>query len=104
MVFQKPGDRLDNHVHIHPEYSHQSQNPKKPPHNRERQIMSKLLWSPSPERIQSSNMIRFMRWINKRFSLSLKDYPELYQWSVEHIADFWGAWWEYTGMIMFPAL
>jgi acetoacetyl-CoA synthetase len=61
--------------------------------------MSKLLWTPSQERIQASNMVQFMQWINERFALDLNDYPGLYQWSVDHIADFWAAWWEYAGFI-----
>jgi acetoacetyl-CoA synthetase len=61
--------------------------------------MSKLLWTPSQERIQASNMVQFMQWINEHFALDLNDYPGLYQWSVDHIADFWAAWWEYAGFI-----
>ena len=60
--------------------------------------MGKQLWAPSPQRIQSSNMYRFMQWINQRLGKGFKAYPELYQWSVENIADFWGGWWEYAGI------
>jgi acetoacetyl-CoA synthetase len=61
--------------------------------------MNKLLWKPSPDRTQSSNMYQFMQWINERFDLSLNDYPDLYQWSVDHITDFWESWWVYTDLI-----
>ncbi len=61
--------------------------------------MSKLLWTPSPERIQSSNMYRFMQWVNDRFAMDLDDYSGLYQWSVDRIADFWASWWEYAGIM-----
>jgi len=60
--------------------------------------MAKLLWSPSRERIQSSNMHHFMQWINSRYSLNFSQYNALYQWSVEHITDFWEAWWHYAGV------
>ena len=58
--------------------------------------MSKLLWSPSQERVQSSNMNHFMQWINSRYSKNFCQYDELYQWSVTHIADFWEGWWHYA--------
>jgi hypothetical protein len=39
--------------------------------------MSKLLWTPSQERIQASNMVQFMQWINEHFALDLNDYPPM---------------------------
>jgi acetoacetyl-CoA synthetase len=64
----------------------------------ERANMAKLLWSPSQERIQSSNMIRFMQWTNARHAQNFMRYEQLYQWSVDHIADFWEAWWHFAGI------
>jgi acetoacetyl-CoA synthetase len=58
--------------------------------------MAKLLWSPSQERIQSSNMFHFMQWINARHGQYFNRYDQLYQWSVENIADFWESWWHYA--------
>jgi acetoacetyl-CoA synthetase len=48
-----------------------------------------ILWSPSPERVASSNITRFIRCVNARRSLSLASYDDLYAWSVEKPADFW---------------
>ncbi len=61
--------------------------------------MVKQLWAPSQERIESTNMYRFMQWINNRYDLNCAEYADLYQWSVDHIPDFWAAWWEYAGVI-----
>jgi len=58
--------------------------------------MAKLLWTPSRERIEATNMFRFMQYLNVRFGLSLTDYPEMYQWSIENIPEFWAAWWEFA--------
>ncbi len=58
--------------------------------------MTKLLWKPSRERIEATNMFRFMEFINERFGLSLTEYPEFYQWSVDNISDFWAAWWNFA--------
>ncbi len=59
----------------------------------------KMLWQPSPEFIKNSNMVRFMDAVNQRYRLSLSTYRELWQWSVDHIADFWGLFWEFANII-----
>ncbi|MFC1515294.1 acetoacetate--CoA ligase [Thermodesulfobacteriota bacterium] len=58
--------------------------------------MTRLLWTPSPERIQDTNMYRFMDFINERHNRRFTEYPPLYQWSIENIADFWAAIWEFA--------
>ncbi len=60
--------------------------------------MAKLLWQPSDERIQSTNMYRFMNLINRKHHQNFRDYRGLYHWSVENIADFWAAMWEFAGI------
>jgi len=61
--------------------------------------MGKLLWEPSKERILNSNMKRFMDIINKKHGKSFLEYKDLYQWSVENIADFWASMWAFGGII-----
>lgn len=58
--------------------------------------MGKLLWTPSEERVKSTNMYRFMTHVNERFGKNFKNCPELYQWSVDNIPDFWATWWDYA--------
>ncbi len=55
--------------------------------------MSEMLWQPSPERVRETNMYRFMTRINDRYGKEFKDYPDLWAWSVENIADFWAEMW-----------
>jgi acetoacetyl-CoA synthetase len=43
-------------------------------------------------------MYRFMQWINDRYDQHCADYADMYQWSVDHIAEFWEAWWQYTSI------
>jgi acetoacetyl-CoA synthetase len=57
--------------------------------------MAKLLWKPSRERIESTNMYRFMNFINEKHNKSFTEYAPLYQWSIENIPDFWAALWEF---------
>lgn len=61
--------------------------------------MSKLLWQPSKDRIESSNMLRFMRFINEKHNQNFSDYESLYGWSVSSIPDFWSSMWEFAGII-----
>jgi acetoacetyl-CoA synthetase len=60
--------------------------------------MGKLLWQPSEERIKNTNMSRFISFVNQRFSKDFNDYPGLYDWSVNNIADFWGTAWDFLGI------
>jgi acetoacetyl-CoA synthetase len=58
--------------------------------------MKTPLWTPSDERKRDANITRFIHEINLRHSLNLETYPELYQWSIENIPDFWVAMWDFA--------
>ncbi|HSG68444.1 MAG TPA: acetoacetate--CoA ligase, partial [Bacteroidales bacterium] len=58
----------------------------------------KKLWAPSAGRLEHSRMNDFMEHVNGRFGSSISDYNELYKWSVDNPADFWGAFWYYSGI------
>ena len=58
--------------------------------------MAKLLWKPTEEQINQSNMYRFMKFINETDHQNFKDYTPLYDWSIENISDFWAAFWEFA--------
>ncbi|MEA3477904.1 MAG: acetoacetate--CoA ligase [Bacteroidota bacterium] len=57
-----------------------------------------VLWTPDNEWSGSSRMNDYRLYVNERFGLDLKDYFELYQWSIDYIADFWGSFWDYSGV------
>ena len=53
-----------------------------------------LLWTPSPARIERSRISHYIQWLaskGKHFS----DYQNLWQWSTDHIEEFWASVWEY---------
>lgn len=56
----------------------------------------KPLWSPSADRVKNANMMRFIEFVNRRYGKTFKTYPELYQWSVDSIPDFWAALWDFA--------
>jgi len=62
--------------------------------------MAELLWKPSPERIAQANLTRFIEQVNQSRGTSFDDYPPLYQWSVDNIADFWAEMWDYADLIV----
>ncbi len=58
--------------------------------------MAKLLWEPSEERIQNSNIYRFMQFINEKYGTDFKEYMPLHKWSVENIPEFWASFWDFA--------
>ncbi len=47
------------------------------------------LWRPSPARVADSNLTRFTRCVNARRGTKLRDYGELYAWSLTEPEAFW---------------
>jgi acetoacetyl-CoA synthetase len=62
-------------------------------------MMGKLLWNPPNERIKQANMTRFIEFVNNKYSLKIKSYFELYDWSIKNISAFWEAMWEFGEII-----
>ena len=54
-----------------------------------------LLWTPSPERVEASNLTAFLRWLELQRGLRMDDYDQLWRWSVEDLEGFWQAIWDY---------
>jgi len=59
----------------------------------------KILWKPTKIQIQDSQMTRFTVFVNNHHQLSLQNYNELHNWSVENIADFWQTFWDFSKII-----
>src|SRR5919106_2921636 len=53
------------------------------------------LWGPSAERIERATMTRYMRWLASERGLSFDGYPELWEWSVTSLEDFWRSIWDF---------
>ncbi len=54
----------------------------------------RLLWQPSEERVRNANITRYIDYVNKIYSLSIKGYEDLYQWSIGHREEFWASVWD----------
>lgn len=61
-------------------------------------MSSEILWEPSADRIENSNIFHFMKFVEKKTGKRLKSYDELWKWSVENIDDFWLSIWDFCGV------
>jgi acetoacetyl-CoA synthetase len=53
------------------------------------------MWTPSPERVERSNMTRYLRWLREQRGLHLGSYDELWRWSVDDLDAFWASIWDF---------
>lgn len=58
--------------------------------------MKKPIWIPSQERIDTSNINAYIKFINKKYKKSFNSYNELYNWSVNNIDEFWESIWKFS--------
>ena len=54
-----------------------------------------LLWTPTAERIQRSQLHRFMTWLRQERGRDFPDYDSLWRWSVSDLEGFWAAVWDH---------
>lgn len=48
-----------------------------------------IIWQPHD--ITKTRLYHFMRFLEQHYTLSLKDYHALHQWSIQHLSEFWDA-------------
>ena len=58
--------------------------------------MTNPIWKPSPRRVADSNMQRFLQ--AQAHRLEKLEYDALYRWSLDRNAEFWAAYWEFSGI------
>ncbi len=58
-------------------------------------LSNPILWSPSNERVKSSQMFRFLQNINAKYDLNLDGFSELHNWSIENKIEFWSSIWDF---------
>jgi acetoacetyl-CoA synthetase len=58
-------------------------------------VEGKLLWEPSQQFKDESNMKKFMLWLKETRGLSFETYHELWKWSITSIEAFWAAIWDF---------
>ncbi len=58
-----------------------------------------MIWKPSKEFEQHSHLQRYFDWMAQNYNLKFQNYREVWQWSVENVADFWESIWKYFEVI-----
>ncbi|MDT8450721.1 MAG: AMP-binding protein, partial [Wenzhouxiangellaceae bacterium] len=53
------------------------------------------LWTPRPERAQSTHMWRFIEFVGREIDPAVRDYDSLYRFSIDAPEAFWTALWEF---------
>jgi acetoacetyl-CoA synthetase len=54
-----------------------------------------LLWEPSEELKQQATLTRYMQWLERENGLRFGDQEALWEWSVNHLEDFWASIWDF---------
>jgi acetoacetyl-CoA synthetase len=54
-----------------------------------------LLWEPSADVIERSEMTRYSSWLESERGLRFDDYDALWTWSVTELEQFWASIWDY---------
>lgn len=61
--------------------------------------MDKPLWTPSPERIAASNVLRFMLHVRRQCDVQVgPNYFSLHDWSLREPQAFWSAVWDFCAV------
>ena len=62
-------------------------------------VMNPVVWSPSDERVRSSQMYKFIKIINKKNNINIQNFNDLHTWSVENKVNFWSSIWDFFDVI-----
>ncbi len=57
------------------------------------------IWVPDEQRMNNAAMTQFMGHLNEAYSLSIQNYQQLHQWSVENTEAFWSLLWDYFDIV-----
>src|SRR5687767_7480628 len=58
-----------------------------------------MLWSPSKDFVEQSNLRQYTKWLAKNKNLLFEDYHDLWQWSISNLEEFWQSIWEYFNIV-----
>ncbi|PPL15856.1 acetoacetate--CoA ligase [Oceanisphaera arctica] len=60
--------------------------------------MNRVLWQPDAERVERSQLHRFMQQAGERAGVNFVSYDALYRWSVDQPEAFWSLVWDFAGV------
>ena len=59
-----------------------------------------ITWTPGDDELHSSRLARFMTWLQENPGQNFQTYRQLWQWSTDEPAEFWGAILKYFDVIL----
>ena len=57
-----------------------------------------ILWTPPPDIRETTEIGRYLAWLERERGLVFTDYDELQRWSVDDLEAFWSSVWEFFGV------
>ena len=54
-----------------------------------------VLWTPPPDVRETTEIGRYLAWLERERGLAFPNYDELWRWSVDDLAGFWSSIWEF---------
>jgi acetoacetyl-CoA synthetase len=57
-----------------------------------------VLWTPPPDVRETTEIGRYLAWLERERGLAFERYEELWRWSVDDLAGFWSSIWEFFGV------
>ena len=57
-----------------------------------------VLWTPPPDVWETTEIGRYVTWLERERGLSFATYDELQRWSVDDLAGFWSSIWDFSGV------
>jgi acetoacetyl-CoA synthetase len=57
------------------------------------------LWEPPEHFKKSSNLWKYLQWVNENHNSNFADYDQLWQWSVDNPSAFWESIWKYFDIL-----
>ena len=54
-----------------------------------------VLWTPPPDVRETTEIGRYLAWLERHRGLSFSSYDELWRWSVDDLSGFWSTIWEF---------
>jgi acetoacetyl-CoA synthetase len=57
-----------------------------------------VLWTPPPDVWETTEIGRYVTWLERERGLSFGSYDELQRWSVDDLAGFWSSIWDFSGV------
>jgi acetoacetyl-CoA synthetase len=62
-------------------------------------LEAEVLWAPSPEMVERSQLTRYITWLAENRDLHFDDYAALWRWSVTEVEEFWRTIWDYFDVV-----